>query len=158
MYLVSLALMMAIQPATAESVARSDYEVSLAERFAGLDGNGDGNLDAAEIEAANSQRAAAIMENARQRLAAQFARLDTNSDGALSLAEWQAGAPTPDIRTADPDNTIEQLDSDDDGAVTLAEFRAVQLGNFDRLDTNGDGQLSPAERRIAAQSPTGPGR
>ena len=36
-----------------------------------------------------------------------------------------------------------QLDANKDGTVTAAEFRALTLSQFDKLDKNKDGVLSP---------------
>jgi hypothetical protein len=40
---------------------------------------------------------------------------------------------------------MQQLDTNKDNVVTPAEFRAVMLGEFDKLDTNKDGVLSAQE-------------
>ncbi len=38
-----------------------------------------------------------------------------------------------------------EADANRDGVVTLEEFRAYRAGNFDKLDRNGDGAISPAD-------------
>ena len=83
-----------------------------------------------------------------QRQKQEFDKLDTNKDGRLTLAEYQAGT-TISAKENAADVRMAQLDANKDGTVTAAEFRALTLSQFDKLDKNKDGVLSPQERPAA---------
>jgi Ca2+-binding EF-hand superfamily protein len=89
-----------------------------------------------------------------KRLNEAFAKLDTNKDGQLSKAEFSAGSPVPQRPLADPAKVVSELDSNKDQKVSLTEFSATTLANFDRVDANHDGMVTPDE----AQKARGAGR
>ena len=89
-----------------------------------------------------------------KRLAEAFAKLDTNKDGQLSKAEFNAGSPVPQRPLAEPAKVLSELDSNKDQKVSLAEFSSTTLANFDRVDANHDGMVTPEE----AQKARGAGR
>ncbi len=115
--------------------------------FRAMDSNNDKTLTAAEIEAAQKVQAAKVQASLAQRVEAEFARLDSNKDGQLTLAEFRAATPTTRIKPAA--ELLAQFDRNKDGKVTLEEHRAVPLANFDRLDSNKDGTISPQEQTAA---------
>src|SRR5262245_54401311 len=86
----------------------------------GIDANGDGAVSRAEAQAARIDL---------------FYRLDGNADGYLSAGErmTQQGARV----------TSEGADADD--RLNLKEFMRQPYGVFDRLDTDRNDMLSPAE-------------
>ena len=49
-------------------------------------------------------------------------------------------------------NLLTPLDKNRDSKVSLDEYRAPILVRFDQMDSNKDGQLSPAERQAATQT------
>ncbi|MCX7560841.1 EF-hand domain-containing protein [Sulfitobacter sp. F26204] len=78
------------------------------------DTNGDGKLDAAELEKAaegrHGRRAAKMMQ-----------RADTNGDGKLSLEEMSG--------RHDPAKMFERLDADKDGSLSAEEFAKASKGH-----------------------------
>ncbi len=109
----------------------------------GLDANGDGAVDLAELTA----REPSIT-------AAEFAAVDTNHDGLLSREE---------LRSAMPKLRLMRVDTNKDGAVSPDELRAAALrdadARFKTLDRNGDGKLTADEFPRAVGGPlfNGPG-
>jgi Ca2+-binding EF-hand superfamily protein len=135
-------------PAANAPLPRTEVAQKLDAEFKSLDANGDGKLTKPEIQAAIVKRAAEAQVMISQRQKQEFDKLDTNKDGRLTLAEYQAGTT---IRAKDnaADVRMGQLDANKDGSVTAAEFRALTMAQFDKLDTNRDGVLSPQERPTA---------
>lgn len=135
--------------AAAPAQTRAALGNSLQANFRTIDGNGDGTLSTAELQAAESkvqqQRIAAL----RGRVDAEFTKLDTNKDGQLSKSEFMAAAPTAPSQAANGAALLGQLDKNKDGKVTVDEYRAPILARFDAIDTNHDGTISQAERAAA---------
>jgi Ca2+-binding EF-hand superfamily protein len=91
------------------AVTRAEALADRAAWFAKMDGDKDGFITSAEIDAAG--------ERARQeRQERRLARLDTNKDGKVSKAEFDA-APSP---------MFERLDTDKNGAVDRDELSAAR--------------------------------
>jgi Ca2+-binding EF-hand superfamily protein len=89
-----------------------------------------------------------VQATIRARLQAQFKALDTNKDGQLSLQEFYAAAPS--VRTNEtPADILQKLDANHDGKLSAAEFKAPRLQQFDRVDLNHDGTVTPDEERRA---------
>ena len=143
-------------PAPTE-LTRAAAETRANEMFAQLDANSDGQLNAADREAA---------------LRARFDEADTDNNGQLSFAEASAAhaarAEHREDRRADrggrmgrmgmmrhggPDGPgmgarmLERGDTDNNGSVSKAEFTAAALARFDRADANDDGTISAGEHR-----------
>lgn len=91
-----------------------------------LDANGDGSVTLEEFRSPNLP----------------FMQMDADGNGILEFSEVQAYRERK--RTERQRARFDQLDLDDDGMVTQEE--AVE-GLFKKLDTNGDGVLSSADRR-----------
>lgn len=95
------------------------------------DANGDGYLDAAELETHTTLRMMAVY--------------DANGDGSISFAEWQVVSPEADKAR------FQRADANGDGGIDADELRAVvrRHPTFGRLmesvDTDGDGRASRAE-------------
>ncbi|TCD06521.1 EF-hand domain-containing protein [Erythrobacteraceae bacterium CFH 75059] len=131
----------AAQPAERAPQTR-EAAIAQAERaFAALDANGDGVVDARD------------METRRQQM---FARLDTNGDGVVSRAEWDAAAAQRAQRGGDrragagPRGRWAQRE----GAtgLTREQFVAAATARFDRADANRDGTVSADERRAVREA------
>lgn len=120
---------------------RTTFIATMDGEFGKFDANKDGALTRVEIEA--GQRAAATAQ-ARARAQALFQRLDADRNGTLSAAEFgklPINAPAVDA------SGIMGFDTNRDGRVTLIEHRTATLINFDRLDADKDGTVSPTEMR-----------
>ncbi len=87
-------------------------------------------------------------------------RADTDHDGRVSLAEWNAyqadrsgGADHGGGRWrgggfgGDPAGQFQMMDANHDGYVTPAEVDAMSAERFARMDANHDGVVTPDERR-----------
>jgi Ca2+-binding EF-hand superfamily protein len=127
---------------------RADIAAKLEAEYKNVDSNGDGTLDAAEIQAAQAKAAQAASDALSKRLETEFVKLDTNNDKQLSLAEFKAAAAARPSNS--PAEVMEQMDKNKDGKVTVEEYRDRALVAFDRLDTNKDGTVSVEEQRAAA--------
>jgi len=120
-----------------------------AERFKALDTNGDGRISRAEAQAAPA-------------LAAHFDQIDANKDGEITPKEFRAyhralkdakaaGGGT----TAAPAGAFAKLDKNGDGLLSREEVAGHPrlAADFDTLDINHDGQLSPAELAALRKKP-----
>jgi Ca2+-binding EF-hand superfamily protein len=96
-------------------------------RLMSHDGNGDGAVTRAELDAAR---------------ASEFARLDADRDGALTGEELRAAHQGH--RGHGPGEGP-RPDANNDGTVTREEFLARPNAMFDAMDANDDGVLSSAE-------------
>ena len=143
-----LLLMGSAALAQAKPVTRSDFLKNVDGRFAMIDTNHNGTIEPAEM-AAEQQRELQVAKNAiTQQLQQKFRQLDTNKDGQLSLAEFMAAAPP--IRTNEtPQQLMQALDANHDRKVSADEFKAPEIAKFNRLDTNHDGIVTPAEQAAA---------
>jgi len=133
--------------AGAQQMTRSALSSQLDASFATIDTNKDKNLNKSEVEAAQARNVAQAQATIAKRIEAEFAKLDGNKDGQLSLAEFKVAAPTP--KAPPVDELMKQLDRNSDGKVSQDEYRALPLGNFDRLDSNKDGTISAQEQAAA---------
>jgi Ca2+-binding EF-hand superfamily protein len=155
------------------AIDKADREARGEQRFARADANGDGELTPEEMtaarEARQAKRAAMRGERQAQRQAMMFERLDTDGSGSLSQAEMQAGkamrgeargerrGPRGEGRSArrggrDGAGAMRMLrraDTDNDAAVSRDEFDAMIEARFARLDTDGSGTITAAEREAA---------
>jgi Ca2+-binding EF-hand superfamily protein len=103
--------------------------------FAGMDANRDGRISASEHEAGAQK---------------MFRAMDANRDGKVTAAEMDAAhrkvtgknASANDLSGAEK---IKAVDIDGDGILTAAEHAAGSRAMFDKMDTNHDGYLDPAE-------------
>lgn len=105
-------------------------------QFSRMDTNGDGQISPGEFSAA--------LPNAPADL---FTKLDTNKDGQLSPDELRG--LRRQMATVMRQKMIERLDTDHNGSLSLAELQAaypkMTAEQFNRLDRNGDGQLTADE-------------
>jgi hypothetical protein len=135
-------------PAARQPLPRTEVTQKLDAEFKALDTNGDGRLTKPEVQAAIVKRAAEAQAMLSQRQKDEFAKLDTNKDGRLTLAEYQAGT-TVSARENAADIRMNALDANKDGGISASEYRAATLSQFDKLDKNKDGILTPQEGAAA---------
>lgn len=134
----------------AAPLTRSALWSKLEGQFRSLDTNKDGFVSQAEIAADLVVQQKKIAANIRQRREAAFTAMDKNKDGQLSRDEFLAAGPQVNGPAPDGSKVMGRMDTDKDGKLTLTEFSSAPLSNFDRLDTNRDGTISPDEAGKAA--------
>lgn len=106
---------------------------SLADRY---DANKDGSISQDEID------------GNRTRWHGEF---DNDKDGALALQEFQS--LWLKARNEAMVREFQEFDRDGDGKVTLDEYKAPMATTVADRDRNGDGVLSPLDRRHGRQAP-----
>ncbi|MGX7951116.1 EF-hand domain-containing protein [Tsuneonella sp. HG249] len=151
-------------PALAQQgdMTRAQVEAKAAERFARMDANNDGVLNAADREARRGQA---------------FDKLDTNNDGSISEAEFNARQAARGAKRAERaaqhagHQGMEQgkrngtrghrggrmgmarmADTNGDNAISRAEFTAAALKRFSQADADSNGTVTVAERQTARQA------
>ena len=123
------------------SLPRARFIVDMDGQFRKMDADKDGQLTRLEIE---QFQKAIIVAAAQARNRQLFAALDTDKNGQISPTEFvRVPMNTP---AANPLQIL-GFDSGRDGKVSLLEHRTATLANFDRLDTDKDGNVSLAEGR-----------
>ena len=99
-----------------------------------VEGNGDGQISAAEHAAGADKR---------------FEMMDANKDGKVTAAEIDASHGAESAAWAkhkmSSADKIKKLDSDSDGALTRAEYADGSQKMFRKLDVDGDGNLTADE-------------
>jgi len=136
------------QPASGQSVARAKFIADMDSEFRKMDADKNGQATRTEIEQYQRQQAAAQVQ-ARNR--SVFAQLDTDKNGQLSPAEFaKIATPTPPA-SAQP--ILSRMDGNRDNQVSVVEHRTATLANFDRLDSDKDGNVTAAEMKAAGITP-----
>lgn len=128
--------------ATAAPLTRSAFIATMDAEYAKLDANHDGVVTKPELQAQQARIASAAAALRAQRV---FAQIDTDHNGQISLAEFTKA--TARMVPVDATAVMNRLDTNHDQKVTLVEYRILTLANFDRLDLDRDGVLTPAEQR-----------
>lgn len=127
-----------------QPIARADFILTMDAEFKKMDADKNGVLTRKEIE--DFQRATSLVA-AQQRNVALFQALDKDKNGQLSSVEF--GSLPMNVVQPNAAQELSQVDGNRDGRATLIEYRAGKLVNFDRMDTDKDGVVSPAEMRAA---------
>jgi hypothetical protein len=135
------------EQAAPKPIPRAQFIAGMDAEFRKMDEDKNGQVTRAEIEQSERAKAEA---GARARNRAQFAELDTNRNGQLSPAEFAKLTP-PAIVTAEP--VLARMDGNRDQQISLVEYRAATVANFDRLDTDRNGVVTPAETKAAGVTP-----
>ena len=126
-------------------IPRAQFIVEMDGQFHKMDADRNGLVTRAEVEA--HQRGVALAATA-QRARNAFTALDADKNGQLSFAEFEKlVAAQPAQVNGQP--FIAQMDLSHDGQISLIEHRTATLANFDRMDTDKDGVVSPAEMKAA---------
>ena len=126
-------------------LTRAQFVAAMDAEFRKLDLDNDHVASAAEISESQrkAQAAAAV-----QQVDAVFKQLDKDKDGKLSNAEFRAIA-AGDKPPANPAPVLGRFDSNNDGKIGIVEYRAATQANFDRIDSDRDGIVSPQEMKTA---------
>lgn len=127
------------------SVPRAAFIATMDAEFARMDTSKDGTVGRPEIEAFERATAAAALQSRAQ---AVFAQLDADHSGQLSLAEFARLNDAAPVKV-DAARLLAAEDLNKDGKITLVEHRTAKLANFDRMDADKDGIVSPAEMKAA---------
>jgi Ca2+-binding EF-hand superfamily protein len=119
---------------------RADFIALMDADFKKRDLDQNGKATRAEVEEFAKRAAAATAQQQNRDL---FQRLDIDKNGVITPAEF-AGL-IPPAKFIDVSAEMTRFDSNRDQIITLVEYRTATLANFDRLDVDKDGILSPAE-------------
>jgi hypothetical protein len=149
------------------TLTRAEAQAHAAERFAKMDYNKDGKIDAADRTAKRVEMQAK-----------KFASLDADGNGSISQAEWanqnaeraakraervakraeageagdgkrhgMRGHGKRGARHAMHGGMMAKADTNGDKAISQAEFQVAALARFDAADANKDGQVTADERK-----------
>ena len=130
-------------PQEPKTSLRTDVQKQVDRTFDQADVNNDGFLSRNETNAMASKSAQPVIE----RMEKEFAAMDKDKNGQLSLAEFKAAANSRLAGQAVVG--ADRLDTNKDGKISPAEFRTPILSTFDRADTNKDGKLTAEEAKKA---------
>jgi len=126
------ATLVAAMPAAADNGLGAKMFVRML--FQTGDTNGDGRLDAGEIEALRMRG---------------FERADANGDGVISKAEMQKASEKrqrrADMARMMGEERIDQFDTNGDGSISRAEFQSAPRPGFALVDVNSDGAIDRSE-------------
>jgi len=111
--------------------------------FRKMDADKNGTVTRTEIE--SFERAVSVLK-AQTKNRQLFARLDADRNGQLSAAEFSRLA-SPGRVDAAP--MLARMDLNRDQSITLVEYRTATLSNFDRMDADKNGIVTPAEMKAA---------
>jgi hypothetical protein len=131
-----------------QAIVRAQFLAQMDTLFRQIDADKSGQLTRTEIEQHQQQSALA---EAKARNRAQFAELDANNNGQLSAAEFAKLTPPAAAANAGP--MLAREDGNRDSQISLIEHRTATLGNFDRVDTDKDGVVTPAEMKAGGIAP-----
>lgn len=136
-------------PAAAQPLPRAVFLSNMDQEFSKMDADKNGQVTREEAAAFNR---AAALATAGTRNAALFRQLDADHNGSISAVEFRRliSPPPPQINGQ---QFINSMDSNRDGKVSLVEHRAATVTNFDRIDSDKDGVVTPAEMKAAGLSP-----
>lgn len=153
----SLAALAIISPALAQTkgpdatetpLPRTQFMAGMDGEFRKMDADKNGQLNRTEIEQFQTQQLAA---QARSRNKTLFGQLDKDKNGQLSQAEFARIATPAPVANGQP--MIARMDGNRDSQISLAEHRTATLANFDRIDSNKDGVVTPAEMKAGGVKP-----
>lgn len=123
-----------------QPLLRANFVAQMDAQFAKVDADKNGQLSRGEIEQFEQQKALADALAANE---AWFEKLDTNKNGQLSATEFAKMVREPAAASAQP--MLSREDGNRDGQISLVEHRVATLANFDRIDSDKDGVVTPAE-------------
>lgn len=131
-----------------QPLARTQFIADMDAEYRKMDADKNGQLTRIEIEQYQKLQAVA-QASARNR--AWFSQLDADKNGQLTLAEFAKMVTPPAAANAQP--MIARMDGNRDQQISLIEHRTATLANFDRLDADKDGNVTPAEMKAGGITP-----
>ena len=124
------------------AVSRTAYSAKMEAEFRQLDTDKNGALTKKEVEDFELGVIRTQLDAKRKTL---FAALDADHNGMISPQEFERlQLPVPKV---DASPLMNHADANHDGQVTLQEYRASKLVNFDKLDKDKNGIVTPAEMK-----------
>lgn len=126
-------------------IPRAQFIVEMDSQFHKMDSDRNGQVTRAEVEA--NQRGVALAAAARRARTA-FTALDADKNGQLSFAEFEKLVAAQPVQV-NGQPFMAQMDLSHDGQISLIEHRTATLANFDRMDSDKDGVVTPAEMKAA---------
>lgn len=131
-----------------QPILRAAFVAQMDAQFGKIDSDKNGQLSRAELEQHEMQKALA---EAQARNEALFDQLDVNKNGQISATEFAKLVAAPSAISVQP--MLTRMDGNRDGQVSLVEHRTATLANFDRLDTDRNGVVTPAEMKAGGIAP-----
>ena len=139
---------MALGQGSPSPIPRAGFIAEMDSQFRKMDADKNGQLTRIEIE--QFQKLTAVAEaDARNRQL--FAELDANKNGQLNPAEFARLITAPPAANATP--MLSREDSNRDQQISLIEHRTATLANFDRIDADKDGVVTPVEMKAGGIAP-----
>ena len=136
------------KPAEAQPLSRATFLSEMDGQFRKMDADKNGQLTKVEIE--QFEKLAAVA-NAEGRNREQFIQLDMDKNGQLSAAEFKKLVTPPPPANAAP--MVAREDRNRDQQISLVEHRTATLANFDRIDADKDGVVTPIEMKAGGINP-----
>ena len=136
------------QAAAPQPLSRATFLAEMDTQFRKMDADKNGQLTRVEIE--QFEKLAAVA-NAEARNRELFVQLDADRNGQLSAAEFKKLVTQPPPASAAP--MIAREDSNRDQQISLIEHRTATLANFDRIDADKDGVVTPTEMKAGGINP-----
>ena len=135
-------------PAGEQPLARTQFLAQMDAQFRAIDADGNGQLSATEIEQSEKKR---VLAEAQARNDALFDQLDVNNNGQISAKEFAKLVTEPAAMSPQP--MLSREDRNRDSQISLLEHRTATLANFDRLDTDKDGNVTADEMKAGGITP-----
>lgn len=169
------------------TVTKDEFTAGFTVLFEKVDADDNGSVSKGEAAKAREAMAGAIKEKGRTKALEHFGKMDTNGDGALSSGEWKGRPEGFAKLDADHNGSVskdeflgglsklagaikdrwqaggiseamwKRADTNNDGAISTDEWNASVANLFTKLDRNGDGVLSAADRSQGGAGPPQPG-
>lgn len=128
--------------APAGDITRAAAVADANRRFAQLDANGNGTVEAGEMQQASEQRRA----ERRQRMEARLSAMSPEERAQFEQRRADRGGKEGARRGGGREGGSSVSRRGGDGPTTLAQFRARAEQRFDRLDLDGNGVITAAEQ------------
>ena len=125
-------------------ISRAEFMAQSAERFAGLDANGDGQISGDEMKAVMGR-----MREGSGMMGGRHGPGEANGAMMPPPPPGAEGGPMGGHHGHHGAGMMERLDTNHDGRISRDEMRASVDRRFDKLDTNHDGFVDQAEMDAA---------